>query len=105
MKVGESVRDAVVRELFEETGLRVAIERLVGVYSEPSTQLAAHPEGRMVHYVTCVFLGRAERESLRPCAEALEQRWFDPFALPADLLPYAERWLHDGLRGGRVAVR
>jgi 3-hydroxyisobutyrate dehydrogenase-like beta-hydroxyacid dehydrogenase/ADP-ribose pyrophosphatase YjhB (NUDIX family) len=102
---GESVRDAVTREVFEETGLRVAVERLVGVYSEAPAQIVRSPEGPRVHYVTCVFLCRAASDELRATEEAIEQAWFDPFALPEDLLDYAERWLHDGLRGAGVAVR
>jgi 8-oxo-dGTP diphosphatase len=32
---GETVEEACIREVFEETGLRIKVERQVGVYSEP----------------------------------------------------------------------
>jgi ADP-ribose pyrophosphatase YjhB (NUDIX family) len=35
MEVGESIAETVVREVKEETGLDVAPERLVGIYSNP----------------------------------------------------------------------
>jgi 8-oxo-dGTP pyrophosphatase MutT (NUDIX family) len=38
VEIGESVREAVAREVLEETGLTVAARRLVGVYSSPSLQ-------------------------------------------------------------------
>src|SRR5437868_4012784 len=38
MEYGETVEEAICREVHEETGLLVAIERLVGVYSKPQKQ-------------------------------------------------------------------
>ena len=35
VEIGETVADAVVREVREETGYEVAVGRLVGVYSDP----------------------------------------------------------------------
>src|SRR6266516_3299153 len=34
MEVGETVEEALYREVYEETGLQVEIEQLVGVYSK-----------------------------------------------------------------------
>jgi ADP-ribose pyrophosphatase YjhB (NUDIX family) len=36
MEVGESITQTVIREVEEETGLRVGAERLVGIYSNPN---------------------------------------------------------------------
>lgn len=35
MDIGESFADCVIREVREETGLRVVIDRIVGIYSDP----------------------------------------------------------------------
>ena len=35
MEPGESVAEAVIREIFEETGIEVEIVKLIGVYSSP----------------------------------------------------------------------
>ena len=40
--VGETVEAAVVREVQEETGLATAIERLLGVYSDPTRDPRGH---------------------------------------------------------------
>ena len=42
VEVGESCEDALVREMKEETGLDVAIVRLLGVYSHPKRDPRFH---------------------------------------------------------------
>lgn len=39
VEVGESVEDAVAREAREETGLEVAVDHLIGVYSRPDVKV------------------------------------------------------------------
>lgn len=54
MDSGESVVEACERELWEETGLRVRVKRLVGVYSDPD-QLVIYPDGNKVFVVALSF--------------------------------------------------
>ena len=54
MESGESVAEACMREVWEETGLRVRIKRLVGVYSH-SDQLVVYPDGNKAHIVALHF--------------------------------------------------
>ncbi len=42
VEVGETVEEAVVREAKEETGLDIRLEKLLGVYSEPSRDPRGH---------------------------------------------------------------
>jgi len=42
VEVGETVENAVLRELREETGIEGHIERLVGVYSDPARDPRRH---------------------------------------------------------------
>jgi ADP-ribose pyrophosphatase YjhB (NUDIX family) len=56
VEIGESVRDAVRREVQEETGLTVSMRRLVGVYSEPARQVVRYPDGNVWHYITSNLL-------------------------------------------------
>lgn len=100
----ESVTEAARREVEEETGLRVEVERLVGVYSEPESQTFSYPTGEVVQFVTSCFLCRVVGGTLGPDGvEALDVSFFDPERLPADLLPMHPRWLSDALTGGGTA--
>jgi hydroxymethylpyrimidine/phosphomethylpyrimidine kinase len=103
---GETITAAVTRELREETGLAVSIERLVGVYSDPDYQLVRYPDGLRVHFVTCVFACRVTGGELTGSEEGLEWGWFAPDQLPENLLDYARIWLEDGLaRDQRARTR
>jgi 8-oxo-dGTP pyrophosphatase MutT (NUDIX family) len=85
---GESVTEAVVREVREETGLEVAPLRLIGVYSAPDLgQIVTYPDGNVIHSVSasfeCVITGGA----LACGEESLALAWFDPERLPPEVMP------------------
>jgi ADP-ribose pyrophosphatase YjhB (NUDIX family) len=40
MEIGESIADAAVREVAEETGLMVELTGLVGIYTDPGHVMA-----------------------------------------------------------------
>jgi ADP-ribose pyrophosphatase YjhB (NUDIX family) len=80
---GESLVQAALREVREETGLEVRLLRLVGIFSRPRWR-----EGG-IHIV--VFAGTPVGGRLDPDpGEVLEARYFDPDALP-DTLPQGMR--------------
>lgn len=54
VEAGESVAEACEREVFEETGLRVRVKRLVGVYSHPD-QLVVYKDGNKAFVVAIHF--------------------------------------------------
>ena len=87
VEIGESVRDAIVREVLEETGLTVEVVRLVGVYSDPRCQIVRYADGNVVHYISTLFTCRILAGTLQTCDETLDLRFFDPTHLPQDLLP------------------
>jgi 8-oxo-dGTP pyrophosphatase MutT (NUDIX family) len=51
---GESVAEACIREVWEETGLHVRVKRLVGVYSH-SDQLVVYKDGNKAFIVALHF--------------------------------------------------
>ena len=106
VEFGEDLWTAFRREVAEETGLAVACERLIGVYSAPEFQVVEAPDGRRFHWVTCVFACDHAGGELHGSDEGLEWRWFPPDDLPDNLLAYAAAWLEDGLKeGDEVVVR
>lgn len=100
----ETAEEATVREVQEETGLTVEVERLVGIYSDPRSQVIRYPDGEVVHFVTSCF--RCRVTGGKPRADGLEASEVEFFAadkLPADLLPMHPRWLSDALSPQRAA--
>jgi ADP-ribose pyrophosphatase YjhB (NUDIX family) len=87
VEIGESVRDAILREVREETGLAVEVLRLVGVYSDPTIQIVRYPDGNVVHFISTLFACRILAGTLQTCDETLDLRFFDPTDLPEDLVP------------------
>ena len=60
---GESVSEALVREVFEETGLTVEIIKLVGIYSDPREySIMRYPDGSIIHYVCLLYTSDAADE-------------------------------------------
>ncbi len=72
--VGETVEQAAVREAEEETGLRIALKALLGVYSAPDRD----PRG---HTVSAVFVAVATGEP-RADDDAKHLALFDPASPP-----------------------
>jgi HAD superfamily hydrolase (TIGR01450 family) len=97
---GETVVEAVCREVREETGLEIGVDRLIGVYSDPTWQVFGYPSGEVVHFVTTCFACRVIGGSLQADGlETTEARFFDPGELPPDLLRMHPAWLRDALAG------
>jgi 8-oxo-dGTP pyrophosphatase MutT (NUDIX family) len=79
MEPGETWAQCAVRECLEETGIEVRLTGLIGIYSDPSTQLHTYPDGLFAQFLTAVF--SAERLADRPGAvvdpgEIVDQGWF-----------------------------
>lgn len=92
----EPVREAIVREIKEETGLQIAVERLTGVYSHPEQQVFSYPSGKAVHFVTNCFLCSVEEGTLEADEdEALEVGFFDVDDLPSNMLSMQPQWITD----------
>lgn len=121
VEIGESVSAAALREVLEETGYTVALGRLIGVYSDPKTQVvdygrkkSARQDGlgddggdRRIHVVNLCFEARAiEAGQATTPEETLEIGFFDPRALPEPLVPIQRVRIEDGLAGREAtAVR
>ena len=98
--IGESVEQGAVREVLEETGLRVAVRRLIGVYSDPKLySILTYPSGHAVHYVTLVFACEYESGELRISDESTDIGYFDTKALPEKTLAAHRIRIKDALEG------
>jgi ADP-ribose pyrophosphatase YjhB (NUDIX family) len=86
MEIGETVEEAIRREVLEETGLDVEVEYLLGVYSKPQKQ-------EVVLTFRCHVIGG----KLSATAESRECRFFPPDALPENTLPKHRQRVEDAL--------
>ena len=103
VEIGESVGDAIVREVREETGLSVEVVRLVGVYSDPKLQIVRYPDGNVVHYVSTLYACRILVGTLQTCGGTLDLKFFDPAHLPEDLLPMHRIRIRNAMRNSPAA--
>jgi 8-oxo-dGTP diphosphatase len=71
----ERVEDAVVREVFEETGLKTKVRDLIGIYSDPNRD----PRG---HTITIVYLLDILSGELKSGDDAYDANFFDLKDLP-----------------------
>lgn len=89
LELGESVEHGVAREVLEETGIRVAVERLTGVYKNMTRGVVA-----------LVFRCAPLDDQARPTDEAVSVHWLDPVAVTDLMDPaYAVR-ITDALADG-----
>jgi ADP-ribose pyrophosphatase YjhB (NUDIX family) len=73
LEVGETLREAAVREALEETGLAVAPGELLGVFD----RVLRDENGRThYHYVLIDFLCRRIAGELHAAGDADQARWF-----------------------------
>lgn len=89
---GETVADTAIREVYEETGISVAPERVVAVLSGRD-YVVTYPNGDQMATVTTVFLCRplqAETPRVND-DESLDIRYFPHDALPENMLPRHKR--------------
>ena len=86
MEIGETVEEAICREVREETGLEAQVERLVGVYSKPQKQ-------ELVLTFRCKVIGG----ELQATDESRACRYFAPDALPPNTLPKHRERIADAL--------
>lgn len=76
---GEQPAEAAIREVWEETGVRITVDRLAGV----ALREFVYPHGDICQYLTVWFRCRAVGGSARVNdEESVAVGWFSPDALP-----------------------
>jgi ADP-ribose pyrophosphatase YjhB (NUDIX family) len=78
MDLGESITQAAVREVKEETGLDVELTGLVGIYTNPRHVIEYTSDGEVRQEFSIVFTARPTGGAPRPSSESSEVVWSDP---------------------------
>jgi ADP-ribose pyrophosphatase YjhB (NUDIX family) len=82
VKPGESVSDATVREVKEETGIDCQVTGLVGIYSDPD-HVAAYDDGEVRQEFSICFTTRKLGGTPATSSESSEVKFVSPDAIPA----------------------
>ncbi len=75
VEYGEKVEDTIIREIYEETGLKTKIRDLIGIYSDPKRD----PRG---HTITVAYLLDIKSGELKSGDDASDAKFFDLKDLP-----------------------
>jgi ADP-ribose pyrophosphatase YjhB (NUDIX family) len=82
MELGESVAEAAIREVEEETGVVVQLVGLVGIYTDPG-HVMQYSDGEVRQEFSVCFHGLAVRGAPRKDgSETKEVRWVQPSEIP-----------------------
>jgi 8-oxo-dGTP diphosphatase len=104
VRVGEGLKTAALRELWEECGVQVDI----GDVTEIVERMVRDGEGRVqYHYIIVDYLARWVSGELAPSSEVLEARWVAPEEFPryqmtAGTAEVVNRMLAAGRRAGSI---
>ena len=75
MDPGETISECCIREVLEETGLKIRIKRLTGIYSDPD-QLVIYPDGNQAHIISLNFEVEQVGGGMGLCDETTDIRFF-----------------------------
>jgi 8-oxo-dGTP pyrophosphatase MutT (NUDIX family) len=105
VEFGESVEQAILREIREEANADASIIRLIGVYSSPPSQLYQY-ENRNIHYVTTYFEVALDSRVSENFSndETAAIRFFDINEIPENFAKINPYWLKDALNRRGPAV-
>lgn len=85
---GETLEQCAEREAFEETGLRVELDTLLGIFSDPTRRTVRYPDnGDLRQLVDAAWLATPSGGSLKKSPESLDLRWFHPHEIPLHTVP------------------
>lgn len=73
-ELGESVREAAVRETREETGIEITVTGVVGIYSDPR-HVIAYDDGEVRQEFALCLTGAPAGGELRTSAESKRVEW------------------------------
>lgn len=107
VEFGETIEEAILREIEEETNAKAAITRFIGVYSSPVSQTYNYAD-RTVQYITSYFQATLT-DTIVPGfsnTETTELKFFGVEHIPQNMALINPNWLRDALNNtSQVFIR
>jgi 8-oxo-dGTP pyrophosphatase MutT (NUDIX family) len=100
MEVGETLPQAVVREVAEETGIQVELTGMVGTFTDPA-HVIAYADGEVRQEFVVLYLGRPVGGTLAMSDESTDA-WIAPDALDSLQMHESVRYRLSHWRNGTV---
>jgi len=103
MEAGESAAEACAREVLEETGLRVRVTRLIGIYTSPDMVLE-YADGNRFQIVAMSFEAEVVGGELTLSSETTEFGYFAPQQIKSmDLVEHHVQRINDAVANQTAA--
>jgi len=94
---GETLTQAAIREVKEETGIDIHVIELIGLYSDPS-HVIAYDDGEVRQEFSICFRAQPINGELRTSSESKEVRWIELTQLASlNIHPSIHLRIHHGL--------
>ncbi|MEU8415016.1 NUDIX domain-containing protein [Amycolatopsis japonica] len=81
LELGETLAQAAVREVREETGIECEVTGVIGLYSNPN-HVIAYDDGEVRQEFSICFRARPVGGSIRTSSESKEVGWIEPLGIP-----------------------
>jgi len=102
VEVGETVKEAVVREILEETGVTVKPVKLITVFDSIHRD---EDDGVRYHYILFEYLCEYVSGEVTPSSDAPDARWVEFSDLDSiDIMPSTKRFLLKVLRQENIHI-
>ncbi len=93
-EIGDDIARTAIREVFEETGYRIAKPEPFGIASDPAKETTTFPNGDVTQSVAVLFHARKPKGQAKfDPSETLEIGWFARGGLPKNIMPNSSRTL------------
>lgn len=81
VELGETVEEAAIREVKEESGITVELRDILGIYSDPKRDPRQH-------IVTVVFIARCKDVKTKAGSDVSAAQWFDTDSIKKDYMAF-----------------